>query len=198
VGTGHIGAATARLLLSFGMHVLASDPVAEDPALVATGVIYTSLTDLLTRSDVISLHCPLLSSTHHLINTEALDHIKPGALLINTSRGGLLDTAAVIKALKSRKLAGLAIDVYEGEQELFFRDHGEEFIIDDVFERLKSFPNVLITGHQAFLTHEALATIAATTLSSLDALEQGIPCVNQLNEGSRVTAPSQVDGLPLP
>jgi D-lactate dehydrogenase len=178
VGPGLIGAATARLLLGLGMKVLASDPVGQVPDLVAAGVTYLELPELLQQSEVVSLHCPLLPSTHHLINEESLALMKAGALLINSSRGGLIDTPAVIRALRSRHLGGLAIDVYEGEKALFFADHSEDIIGDDLFHQLKSFPNVLITGHQAFLTHEALAAIAATTLDNLDAMEAGLACPN--------------------
>jgi D-lactate dehydrogenase len=180
VGTGRIGALVARALkLGFGCRVLATDLV-EDPALVAAGVRYVSRDELLRESDIVTLHCPLTPQTRHLIDAAALARCRPDLLLINTSRGALIDTAALIAALKRSKVAAVALDVYEQEDELFFEDLSNEIITDDVFQRLLTFPNVLITGHQAFLTEEALSAIAETTLQSLDEAEAGRPLANRL------------------
>ena len=176
IGLGKIGLAAARIFHGFGCRVLGHDPAppAAFGALGATAALH----ELLAESDIVSLHCPLLPSTHHLIGAAALAQMKPGAMLVNTSRGGLLDTPAVIEALKSRRLGALAIDVYEQESELFFHDHSADIISDDVFQRLLTFPNVLVTGHQGFFTEEALREIAETTLDNLDCHMQGIPCPN--------------------
>ena len=138
----------------------------------------TPLAALLPRSDIVSLHCPLMASTLHMIDAAALSVMKPGAMLVNTSRGALIDTCAVIDALKSRQLGSLAIDVYEQESELFFHDHSAEIIGDDVFQRLLTFPNVLVTGHQGFFTVEAMREIAQTTLGNLACYVNGTPCAN--------------------
>jgi D-lactate dehydrogenase len=167
VGTGKIGACLARILLGFGCEVLASDPQ-PDPALVAAGVRYLPLDALLPAVDILSLHCPLTPATRHLINAEALGRLRRGAMLVNTSRGAVIDTRAAIRALKSGQLGSLALDVYEEEGDLFFSDLSEHAIADDVFARLLTFPNVLITGHQGFFTREALTAIATTTVDNLD------------------------------
>jgi len=180
VGTGRIGAATALLLRAFGMTVLASDPVTQDPRLHAAGIAYVELEELLARSQVVCLHCPLLPATHHLINADRLAMMPRGALLVNTSRGGLLDTPAVIAALKCGQLGGLALDVYEQEGGLFFADHSDEVVVDDTFERLLTFPNVLVSAHQAFLSDAALEAIALTTLRNLDQVAAGGACDNDL------------------
>lgn len=175
VGTGKIGGCFARILLAFGARVLAFDP-APDPALVAAGVHYAELPTLFAESDVLSLHCPLTPATRHLIDDAVLRAMKPGALLVNTSRGAVVDTRALIAALKRRQLGGLALDVYEEEADLFFRDHSAEVLQDDVFARLLTFPNVLITGHQGFFTVQALKAIAETTLANAEAFEaRGVP-----------------------
>jgi D-lactate dehydrogenase len=175
VGTGRIGAQVARILaLGFGCHVLAHD-ARPDPALTAQGIGYTDLATLLAQSDFLTLHCPLTPQTKHMINAAAIEAAKPGMMLINTSRGGLIDSAALIVGLKSRKLGGVALDVYEDERDLFFEDLSNEIVQDDVFQRLLTFPNVLITGHQAFLTEEALTAIAETTLANLCAVMAGVP-----------------------
>lgn len=166
VGTGHIGAALVRLLTGFGCNILCYDPYPNE-ALTALGAQYTDLTTLFSTSHIISLHCPLNEQSHHLINEHSLASMQDGVMLINTSRGGLIDTRAVINALKSHKLGYLGLDVYEMESELFFRDHSSEIIQDDVFERLASFHNVLITGHQGFFTIEALNQIAEVTLENM-------------------------------
>jgi D-lactate dehydrogenase len=177
VGTGRIGALVARTLrLGFGCAVLASDLV-EDPELVAIGVRYVAVGTLLREADLISLHCPLTPQTRHLIDAARLADARPGVTIINTSRGALIDTAALIDGLKSHQVGGVALDVYEQEADLFFEDLSNEIIQDDVFQRLLTFPNVLITGHQAFLTQEALSAIAQATLGSLADAEAGRPLV---------------------
>lgn len=180
VGTGRIGALVARTLRAgFGCEVLASD-IIEDPELVALGVRYVRPIDLLHESEIITLHCPLTPETHHLVNAGVLAEARRGLVLINTSRGGLIDTAALIEALKRGTLGGVALDVYEQEGDLFFRNLSEEIVQDDVFQRLLTFPNVLVTGHQAFLTEEALTAIAETTLASIADAEAGRPLVHEL------------------
>lgn len=173
IGTGQIGALVARSLRAgFGCEVLASDPVV-DPALEAIGVRYTSREALLREAEIITLHCPLTPETRHLIDAKTLAEARPGLVIVNTSRGALIDTQALIDALKARRLRGVALDVYEQEAGIFFGDLSNEIIDDDVLQRLLTFPNVLVTGHQAFLTEEALTAIAETTLTSLSAFETG-------------------------
>lgn len=166
IGTGEIGGAFCRLLQGFNCRILASDPI-QSEVLTAQGVEYTSLENLLESSHIVSLHCPLNKQTHHIINTTTLNQMQNAAMLINTSRGGLIDTQAVIGSLKSGKLGYLGLDVYEMESELFFDDHSDKIIQDDVFQRLLTFPNVLITGHQGFFTHDALTQIAQTTVNNM-------------------------------
>jgi D-lactate dehydrogenase len=179
VGTGKIGAVVVEIMTGFGCRVLAQDPTI-NPACEALGAEYVSLTDLLSRSDVVTLHCPLVPDTYHLIDAEALNHVRPGMMLINTSRGALIDTRAVIAALKSGRIGYLGLDVYEEEGDLFFQDLSGRVLQDDVFARLLTFPNVVITGHQAFFTHEALQGIAATTIHNLSAFERGEPLANEV------------------
>ncbi|NCT94112.1 MAG: 2-hydroxyacid dehydrogenase [Chitinophagaceae bacterium] len=169
IGTGHIGHAFCRIMLGFGCRVLAFDLIA-NKELEAMGVEYLPLITLLQQSDIISLHCPLNEQTRHLISDQTLGMMKKGAMLINTGRGALIDTGAVIKALKSGHLGALGMDVYEQEEKLFFRDLSGDIIQDDLIQRLMSFPNVLITAHQAFFTSEALAEIAITTLNNVEQL----------------------------
>jgi D-lactate dehydrogenase len=168
IGTGAIGAVLARILQGFGCEVLASDP-APDADLAAAGVAYVPLAELFARSDVIALQCPLVPATHHLIDDDAVAAMKPGAMLINTSRGAVIDTRAVIRGLKSGRIGALGLDVYEEEGGLFFEDQSDRIIPDDVFARLLTFPNVLITGHQGFFTREALEGIAETTVANVTA-----------------------------
>ncbi|MEL7509005.1 MAG: 2-hydroxyacid dehydrogenase [Cyanobacteria bacterium J06636_28] len=179
VGTGKIGQCFAQIMNGFGCKLLAYD-VRPNPACVDIGVDYVELPILLTRSDIISLHCPLLPSTHHLINADSLQHVRPGAMLINTSRGGLVDTTAVIEAIKSGRVGYFGIDVYEREGGLFFEDLSDTVIQDDTFQLLQSFPNVVITAHQAFFTKEALSNIAETTLSNINDIEAGQGCDNEV------------------
>ena len=175
VGTGQIGAAFAQIMAGFGCPLLAHDPY-PNPAVVALGGEYVTLERLLSESHIISLHCPLTSHTHHLIDAQSLATLRPGAMLINTGRGGLVDTPALIAALKSGHLGYLGLDVYEEEAELFFQDRSDLPLQDDVMARLLTFPNVIITAHQAFLTHEALAAIAEMTLGNITAWAQGEAC----------------------
>lgn len=166
IGTGKIGRVFARIMSGFGCEVLASDPV-QDASCLALGVRYVELDELAARADVISLHCPLNNATHHLINADVLARMKPSAFLINTGRGALIDTRALIQMLKCGRPAGVALDVYEEEAEWFFADHSRDVITDDQLVRLISFPNVLITGHQGFFTREALTAIATTTFANI-------------------------------
>lgn len=173
VGTGAIGALVAKALCAgFGCTVLASDLV-ENEELKAMGVRYVPIRELLRQSDVVTLHCPLTPETRHLIDADVLRNTQPGFVLVNTSRGALVDSTALINALKYRRIAGVALDVYEQEAGIFFDDLSSEIIDDDVLQRLLTFPNVLVTGHQAFLTEEALTAIADTTLASISAFAAG-------------------------
>jgi D-lactate dehydrogenase len=175
VGTGRIGAALCGILLGFGCRVVAHDP-APDPDCLGRGVTYLDLGELLACSDIVSLQCPLTPQTHHLIDDQAVARMKPGAMLINTSRGAVIDTRAVIRGLKSGRIGALGIDVYEEEGDLFFENLSDRFIPDDVFARLLTFPNVLVTGHQAFFTDAALNQIAQTTLANIAAFfDRGAP-----------------------
>jgi D-lactate dehydrogenase len=179
VGTGKIGLILGQIMKGFGCNLLAYD-VYRNPELEALGGKYVELPELFANSDIISLHCPLTPETHHLINAEAIEQIKPGVMLINTSRGALINTLAVIEGLKSGKIGYLGVDVYEQESELFFEDLSGEIIQDDIFQRLTTFPNVLITGHQAFFTAEALHNIAETTFANIADVENGRPCANEI------------------
>lgn len=171
IGTGHIGLATIKILVGFGCNIVCNDPV-ENPDVKALGARYVSKETLLSTADIISLHCPLTHDTKHIINDHALSLMKNGVMLINTSRGALINSKSLIKSLKERKIGQLGMDVYELESELFFEDLSDTIIEDDIFERLISFPNVLITGHQGFFTHEAIATIAQVTNKNLLCLVQ--------------------------
>ncbi len=164
----------------FGCKVLAYD-IHPDEALSAAGVTYLPLHDLLRQSDIISLHCPLTPQNHYLVNRETLSLMKPGVTIVNTSRGGLINTADIIEALKTKQVGALCIDVYEQEEKLFFRDLSSHIIDDDLIQRLMSFPNVLITAHQAFFTEEALSEIAQVTLNSIAAIHN-----HQMPAGSPV------------
>jgi D-lactate dehydrogenase len=171
VGTGKIGAIVAQILHGFGCEILAYD-VAANPAVEAVGR-YVSTEELFAKSDIVTLHCPLVPATRHLINEESLARMKRGVMLINTSRGALIDTEAVIRALKSGKIGLLGLDVYEEEADLFFEDLSTQVIQDDVFARVLTFPNAVITAHQAFFTRQALEAIARDTLANVTAFEQG-------------------------
>ncbi|MDR3537768.1 MAG: 2-hydroxyacid dehydrogenase [Acetobacteraceae bacterium] len=179
IGTGKIGRTFAHIMAGFGMRVLGMDAY-PSPDFTALGGRYVDLAELMAESDVVSLHCPLTPATRHIIGETSLAAAKPGQLLVNTSRGGLIDTAAAIEALKDRRLGGLAIDVYEQEADLFFRDLSSDIIEDDTIQRLVSFPNVLLTGHQAFFTRDAMFTICRTTIENITAFERGEPLVNEV------------------
>ncbi len=172
VGTGKIGQCTIDILLGFGCNVLAYDKYPNAEVAARPGVEYVDPQRILAESDIITLHVPLFEDTHHLINTEAIDLMKDGVMLINTSRGGLVDTRALIKGLKSGKVAAAGLDVYEEEAGVFFHDV-TDMLTDDVLARLLTFNNVVVTSHQAFLTVEALTNIADTTLANLDEYLQG-------------------------
>jgi D-lactate dehydrogenase len=175
VGTGRIGRIAAQIFRGFGCRVLAFDPLRDEAWAATHQVEFTAIDDLLGRSDVVSLHLPLTAATHHLIDAAALARMRPGAYLVNTSRGKLVDTMAVINALKTGQLGGVALDVYEEEEGVFFEDHSDEALQDDVLSRLLTFPNVLITSHQAFLTREALEAITTVTLDSVQRFAAGEP-----------------------
>lgn len=179
VGTGRIGRLVADILIGFGCQVLAHD-VHRDSDLERKGVRYVELNELLASADIITLHCPLTPQTRHLINEDAVRQMKRNVMLINTSRGELIDTRAVIAGLKSGRIGYLGLDVYEEEEDLFFEDLSDRIIQDDVFSRLLTFPNVIITAHQAFFTHEAMTNIAHTTLRNLADIEAGRPCENEI------------------
>lgn len=174
LGTGKIGRAFARIMLGFGCRVIAHDPYPNDE-LAALGVEYVPLETLWRESRVLSIHCPLTPRTHHLVNERSLAMMPEGVMLINTSRGGVVDTRAAIRALKSGHIGALGLDVYEEEGDLFFRDLSDKVIQDDVFVRLMTFPNVLITAHQGFFTKEAITNIADTTLQNITDFERGEP-----------------------
>ncbi|MEQ7799252.1 2-hydroxyacid dehydrogenase [Pedobacter sp. ASV1-7] len=179
IGTGHIGQAFCRILNGFGCHIKAYDPF-PNKELQNSGVKYGTLKETLKDADIISLHCPLTADTQHLINAERLSYIKPGAMLINTGRGGLIDTSAIIAALKTGLIGALGLDVYEQESDFFFQDFSESIIQDEQLSQLISFPNVLITGHQGFLTHEAMTEIANVTFNNIDAFNDGLALLNRI------------------
>jgi D-lactate dehydrogenase len=180
VGTGKIGLVLAQIMTGFGCEVLGYD-IYPNPQFTAIGTArYVSLPELLERSDIISLHCPLTHDTHHLINAQTIAQMKRGVMLINTSRGQLVDTKAAIEGIKSGQIGYLGIDVYEQEANLFFRDLSDTVIQDDTFQLLQSFPNVAITAHQAFFTREALNDIARTTIENLSAFEHHQPLGNEV------------------
>lgn len=168
IGTGKIGIATLRILKGFGMRLLVNDPF-QNQAAIELGAEYVDLDTLFRESDVISLHCPLFKENYHLLNAESFAKMKKGVMIINTSRGALLNAQDAIEALKQGKIGALGLDVYEEESELFFEDKSNEVITDDTFRRLSACHNVLFTGHQAFLTREALLSIAGTTLNNAKA-----------------------------
>jgi D-lactate dehydrogenase len=172
IGTGKIGQVFCKIMQGFGVRLLGNDLV-ENSKCLELGLEYVGLDKLFSASDIISLHCPLTPATHYLIDHTALEKMKPGVMLINTGRGGLIDSKAVIAALKTHKIGALGIDVYEEEENLFFHDLSTDILQDDIFARLQTFPNVLITGHQAFLTSEALEHIAETTLKNVQEYKNG-------------------------
>lgn len=172
IGTGQIGAVFADIMRGLGCRVIAFDPY-PNQELIDRGIEYMSLDELWSQADIISLHCPLTPDNYHMVNAQTLEQMKTGVMLVNTGRGGLIDTRAVVAGLKSQKMGYLGLDVYEEEGDLFFEDHSEQLLQDDVFARLITFPNVVITGHQAFFTREALTAIAETTINNLTHFENG-------------------------
>lgn len=179
IGTGKIGVAFCQIMQGFGCKVIAYD-ITQSEVLKKQGVEYKSSYEVLRDSDIISLHCPLTPETHYLFNSSTFSEMKRGAMLINTSRGGLINTADAIEALKTGRLGYLGIDVYEQEENLFFKDLSESLISDDVIERLMAFHNVLITPHQGFFTQEALDQIAITTLQNFTDFENGVASKNEV------------------
>jgi D-lactate dehydrogenase len=180
VGTGAIGAIVARIMrLGFGCEVLAAD-LDPKPELTGMGVRYTGPRELAAASDILTLHCPLTPQTRHVVNRETIGLARRGLMLVNTSRGALVDAEALIEGLKSGQIGAAALDVYEQEADFFFEDFSGEVIQDDVLQRLLTFPNVLLTGHQAFFTRDALASIAETTLGSISAFARGEPLANRV------------------
>ena len=177
VGTGRIGVIFSKIMTGFGCRVIAFDPFPNADC-EAAGATYVDLPELFGTSDIISLHCPLTPETHHLIDTSAIQQLKKGVMIINTSRGALIDALALIEGLKSGRIGYVGLDVYEEEADLFFEDLSGQVIQDDIFARLMTFPNVIITGHQAFFTSTALQNIAETTLNNIQQLISGEPCPN--------------------
>ena len=179
IGTGRIGQAVAAILSGFGCRLLAYDPV-QNVACKAMGAGYVTLDELYRDSDIVTLHCPFNKETHHLIDAAAIQKMKRGVMLINTSRGGVIDSNALAASLKSGHIGHLGLDVYEQEGDLFFQDLSNRVIQDDVFERLLTFPNVLITGHQGFFTEEAMHNIAHTTLENITLFARSGQCQNEV------------------
>lgn len=181
IGTGHIGEVFCRILHGLGCNILACDPI-KKPAIEAIGIPYVSMEEVFAQCDIISLHCPLNETTRYLINSATIEQMKTGVMLINTSRGGLIDSKAIIAALKSGKIGYLGIDVYEQEADLFFQNLSEQILHDDIIARLMTFPNVLITAHQGFFTQEALDQIALTTLDNINRFKEGKALINEINK----------------
>ncbi|MBR8827383.1 MAG: 2-hydroxyacid dehydrogenase [Gomphosphaeria aponina SAG 52.96 = DSM 107014] len=179
VGTGKIGQCFAQIMNGFGCNLLGYD-VYQNPDCLKMGMKYVEFLELLAQADIVSLHCPLLPSTHYMINPDSLQHLKKGAMLINTSRGALVDTRAVIEAIKSGKVGYFGADVYEEEADIFFEDLSDTIIQDDTFQLLQSFPNVVITAHQGFFTRNAIENIAETTIANITDFAQGRVCPNQV------------------
>lgn len=178
IGTGKIGSVVVKILHGFGCRILAYDIAQNEKLKEAYQVEYTSLDNIYTQSDIITLHVPLTPETKYIINENSFNKMKQGVMLINTSRGKLINTKDAIKALKNRHIGYLGLDVYEEEEGLFFEDHSTDILQDDVIARLMTFNNVLITSHQAFLTETALNNIARTTVYNLDCFENSTPCKN--------------------
>lgn len=175
IGAGKIGRLVAQILHGFDTKVLAFDPVQDLDWANKYGINYVDLSVLLKESDIISLHVPLVPETFHMLDDEAFDHMKPGVFIVNTSRGKVINTASLIKALKSGRVRGVALDTYEEEEGIFFEDLSDQILLDDELSRLLTFPNVLITAHQGFFTHEALCEIAKISVTNMQALAQGTP-----------------------
>lgn len=179
IGTGKIGLAFCRILSGFGCKVLAFDPYPSEEV-SNLGIEYQTLEEVLQQSDIISLHCPLTPDTKHIINKQAIDKMKPGIMVINTSRGALINTSDAIEGLRNKQIGYLGIDVYEQEENLFYQDLSENIIEDDLILRLNSFPNVLITSHQAYFTKEAMTEITVTTLENIKAFQNNQELVNKI------------------
>lgn len=177
IGTGRIGQAMIQILKGFQMHVLAYDPYPDK----TLDVQYVPLEELMCKSDVISLHCPLTPETRHLINKDTISKMKHGVFLINTSRGGLIDTDSLIEGLLEKKLGGVGLDVYEEEEGIFYEDWSGEIVTDEKLARLMTFPNVLITSHMGFFTEEAMRAIAVETMENAYAVENNLPLLNQVS-----------------
>jgi D-lactate dehydrogenase len=188
VGTGKIGLIFAQIMQGFGCHLLGYDAFPNDRFTAVGDARYVDLPELLANADIISLHCPLLPATRHIINSASIAQMKPGVMLINTSRGGLMDTRAVIEGIKSGQIGYLGTDVYEEEADLFFEDLSDTVIKDDTFQLLQSYPNVVITAHQAFFTQNALQAIAKTTLQNIEDIEQGRDCPNEVKAEKQVAS----------
>jgi len=186
IGAGQIGAVVAQIMHGFGCTLLAADAW-QNPACLALGVKYVSHDELFAAADIVSLHCPLVPETHHLVDDRAIALMKPGVMLINTSRGAVIDTRAVIGGLKSGRIGALGIDVYEEEENVFFQDLSDRVLQDDMLARLLTFPNVIVTGHQAFFTRNALERIAATTRENIDAFSAGGELLNALDASRTAT-----------
>ncbi|MDX1691138.1 MAG: 2-hydroxyacid dehydrogenase [Acidimicrobiia bacterium] len=182
VGTGRIGAVVARIMAGFGCQVLANDRFT-NADVVSLGARYVDLDTLFAESDIITLHCPLTPETHHLVDAESVARMRDGVMIINTSRGALVETQAVIDGMKSGKIGAVGLDVYEEEGDLFFEDLSNRVIVDDVFSRLLTFPTIIVTGHQAFFTTDALEAIARTTLENVTLFEQGQTSGNEVVGG---------------
>jgi D-lactate dehydrogenase len=186
IGTGRIGSVFARIMHGFNCRVIAYDPK-PNPQLVTEKIVeYVDLTTLYRQSDIISLHVPLLPSTKHLIGASAMAEMKKGIMIINTGRGALLDASALIDSLKSGHLGGAALDVYEEEEGVFFKDLSDQVLKDDILARLLTFPNVLVTSHQAFFTREALTKIVQTTILNISDFEKGKVLVNEVHVGTHI------------
>lgn len=192
-GTGRIGSVLARIMHGFGCQLLGWD-LHENPECLALGMRYVSLPELLSQSDIVSLHVPLTPETHHMINAETLSLLKPSTILINTSRGALVDSRALLSFLRERRLYAVGLDVYEEEADLYFKDLSDEVIPDDTIARLLTFPNVLITGHQAFFTREALTTIAETTIRNISDFAAGRASENTLQPERVIASSSRGEG----
>lgn len=180
IGTGKIGKVLVNICRGFGMKVLAYDKYPAEEIADGKNVRYTTLPELLKNSDIISLHCPLTEETRYIIDEKAIDNCKKGVVIINTSRGALVDTEALLKGIKSRKVGAACLDVYEEESDLFFEDNSGHILEDDTLARLISMPNVIVTSHQAFLTREALDNIAETTVNNIDTFLKNGQCENEL------------------
>lgn len=194
IGTGKIGRVTARIFAGFGCHVLVYDVKPDAAFATSISARYVDLHELYATSDIVSLHVPLTPETNHLIDAAALSAMKRGVMVVNTSRGALIDSRALIHALKSGHVGSAALDVYEEEEGIFFQNLSDRVLQDDVLARLLTFPNVLVTSHQAFLTDEALANIAEVTLENITAFEKGAPLVNQVLASDVLSRPKDVAG----